>query len=125
MGLLGNANEGGLNATNRPNPYGLRAFPYKDGYGGQMMPKETGFHGLIPGLNGGNITEFSTGGVNGEPFYPLVTEKLYDGQIDVIKNLQGGLLGNDSPEVQRLYEHAYQEYLRRQALGQDAFYNND
>ena len=124
MGLLGNANNGGLNATNRPNPFGLRAFPYKDGYGGEMMPKDVGFHGLIPGLNGHNITEFSTGGVNGEPFYPLVTEKLYDGQIDDIKNLEGGLLGNDSPETQRLHEHAYNEYLRRKALGQEAFYNS-
>ena len=126
MGLLDDPYNGGLNATNRPNPFGLRAFQLPDGnYGGQMMPKETGFHGLIEGLTGNNITEFSTGGVNDEPFYPLVTEKLYDGQINDIKNLEGGLLGNDSPETQRLYEHAYQEYLRRQALGQDAFYNNE
>mgnify|MGYP006110211651 CR=1 FL=1 len=122
MGLLDNPYKGGLNATNRPNPFGLRAFPYKDGYGGEMMPKGTGFHGLIEGLNGNNITEFSTGGINGEPFYPLVTERLYDAQINDIKNLEGGLLSNDSPESRKLEEHAYKEYLRRQALGQDAFY---
>ena len=124
MGLLGNPYSGGLNATNRPNPFGLRAFPYQGGYGGEMMPKGTGFHGLIEGLNGNNITEFSTGGVNGEPFYPLVTEKLYDGQINDIKNIEGGLLGWDSPESQRLQEHAYKEYLRRQSLGQGAFYED-
>ena len=48
MGLLDDPNNGGLNATNRPNPFGLRAFQLPNGnYGGQMMPKETGFHGLI------------------------------------------------------------------------------
>jgi len=124
MGLLDNPYKGGLNATNRPNPFGLRAFPYKDGYGGEMMPKGTGFHGLIEGLNGNNITEYSMGGVNGQPFFPSVTENLYKGQINDIKQLEGGLLGWDSPEAKKLEEHAYQEYLRRQVLGQDAFYNN-
>ena len=123
MGLLGNPYSGGLNATNRPNPFGLRAFPYKDGYGGQMMPKGIGFHGLIEGLNGNNITEYSMGGVNGQPLFPLVTENLYEGQINDIKQLEGGLLGWDSPEARKLEEHAYQEYLRRQSLGQEAFYD--
>ena len=124
MGLLGNANNGGLNATNRPNPFGLRAFPYKDGYGGSMMPKGIGFHGLIEGLNGNNITEYSMGGVNGQPFFPSVTENLYEGQLNDIKQLEGGLLGWDSDEAKRLEEHAYQEYLRRQSLGQSAFYED-
>ena len=124
MGLLDNPYKGGLNATNRPNPFGLRAFPYKDGYGGEMMPKGTGFHGLIEGLNGNNITEYSMGGVGNQPFFPSVTENLYKGQINDIKQLEGGLLGWDSPEAKKLEEHAYQEYLRRQVLGQDAFYNN-
>ena len=123
MGLLDDPYKGGLNATNRPNPFGLRAFPYKDGYGGQMMPKCIGFHGLIEGLNGNNITEYSMGVVNGQPFFPSVTENLYEGQINDIKQLEGGLLGWDSPEAKRLEEHAYQEYLRRQSLGQDAFYD--
>ena len=123
MGLLDDPYKGGLNATNRPNPFGLRAFPYKDGYGGKMMPKGIGFHGLIEGLNGNNITEYSMGGVNGQPFFPSVTENLYEGQINDIKQLEGGLLGWDSPEAKRLEEHAYQEYLRRQSLGQDAFYD--
>ena len=77
---------------------------------------------LIEGLNGNNITEYSMGGVNGQPFFPSVTENLYEGQINDIKQLEGGLLGWDSPEAKQLEEHAYQEYLRRQALGQDAFY---
>jgi hypothetical protein len=123
MGLLGNPFNGGLNATNRPNPFGLRAFELPNGnYGGEMMPKGTGFHGLIEGVNGNNITEYSMGGVNGQPFFPSVTENLYEGQINDIKQLEGGLLGWDSPEARKLEEHAYQEYLRRQALGQDAFY---
>ena len=126
MGLLGNPYSGGLNATNRPNPFGLRAFQLPNGsYGGSMMPKGTGFHGLIEGLNGNNITEYSMGGVNGQPFFPSVTENLYEGQINDIKQLEGGLLGWDSDKAKRLEEHAYKEYLRRQALGQDAFYNNE
>lgn len=124
MGLLDDPYKGGLKATNRPNPFGLRAFPYKDGYGGQMMPKGIGFHGLIEGLNGNNITEYSMGGVNGQPFFPSVTENLYEGQINDIKQLEGGLLGWDSPEAKKLEEHAYQEYLRRQSLGLGAFHED-
>ncbi len=66
--LLGTSNasipsQGGLLATNYPNPYGLRAFVKPDGtYGGEMMPKTTGWQGLIPSLNGGYITEYSLGG---------------------------------------------------------------
>jgi len=125
MGLLGNANNGGLNATNRPNPFGLRAFQLPNGdYGGTMMPKGTGFHGLIEGVNGNNITEYSMGGVNEQPFFPSVTENLYEGQINDIKQLEGGLLGWDSPEARKLEEHAYQEYLRRQSLGLGAFHED-
>ena len=124
MGLLGNPYNGGLNATNRPIPFGLRAFKLPDeSYGGQMMPKGIGFHGLIQGLNGNNITEYSMGGVNRQPLFPSVTENLYEGQINDIKQLEGGLLGWDSDEAKRLEEHAYKEYLRRQSLGQEAFYD--
>tara|TARA_R110002050_G_C8512716_1_gene476778 strand:+ start:88 stop:468 length:381 start_codon:yes stop_codon:yes gene_type:complete len=122
MGLLGLPRQGGLNASNYPNPYGLRAFQLpNDSYGGMMMPKTDGFQGIIKGLLGNNITEFSTGGVNNEPFYPLVTENLYDGQLDTVKKLEAGLLGNDNLEAQKLYEHALQEYLRRENLGLSAF----
>jgi hypothetical protein len=125
MGLLNNPYKGGLNATNRPNPFGLRAFKLDENtYGGSMMPKGTGFHGLIEGLNGNNITEYSMGGVGNQPFFPSVTENLYEGQINDIKQLEGGLLGFDSNEAKRLEEHAYKEYLRRQSLGQGAFYED-
>ena len=64
------------------------------------------------------------GGVGNQPFFPSVTENLYEGQINDIKQLEGGLLGFDSNEAKRLEEHAYKEYLRRQSLGQDAFYED-
>ena len=111
MGLLGNANNGGLNATNRPNPFGLRAFELPNGnYGGEMMPKGTGFHGLIEGVNGNNITEYSMGGVNGQPFFPSVTENLYEGQINDIKQLEPLLITvgieEEDQDIQWIIRHS-------------------
>ncbi len=113
-GLLGMPSEGGLEATNYPNPYGLRSFQMQDGtYGGQMMPKTTGHQGLIPRLNGeGYITELSIGGVNNEPFMPLVTPNMNDEQIKNVQLYEAGLLGRDTPEVQNLYDNAQKQYLQ-------------
>jgi len=133
MGLLGNPRQGGLNAMNLLNEFinpdaeggGLRAFMLPDGtYGGSMMPKTRGHQGIIEGLLGRNITEYSSGGVNGEPFFPTVTENLYDGQLDTVKRLEAGLIERNSEEAQRLQRHAYEEYLRRTNLGQSAFKDN-
>ncbi len=117
------ASQGGLQATNYPNPYGLRAFKLPSGeYGGQMMPKTTGWQGMIPSLRGGSITEYSLGGGSSdEPFFPMVTKNMTADMVGNVKKLEAGLLSEDSPEAKQLRDNAYQEYLRRKALGLSAF----
>ena len=41
--------QGGLLYMDYPNPYGVRAYPTKDGYGGEMLPKSVGWLGLLEG----------------------------------------------------------------------------
>lgn len=118
-----NPSMGGLRATNYPNPYGLRAFQLPSGeYGGQMMPKTTGWQGEIPAIGGGAITELSLGGnTPNEPFFPMVTKNMTPEMVGNVKKLEAGLLSDESPEAKQLRANAYQEYLRRKALGLSAF----
>jgi len=52
--------QGGLSVGNYPNPYGLRAYQNPNGsYGGQMMPKTTGWMGVHKNPKGQDMTEFS------------------------------------------------------------------
>lgn len=114
--------QGGLAATNYPSPYGSRAFPTKDGYGGSAMPKTEGWQGLIPRLGQeGFITEYSLGGENGEPFYPIVTQNMSPEQIINVQKLEAGMLEANSPEVQELMQNARSEYLRHKQQGKSAF----
>lgn len=54
--------QGGLSVGNYPNPYGLRAYQNLNGsYGGQMMPKTTGWQGVHYNPKGQAITELSIG----------------------------------------------------------------
>ena len=78
---------------------------------------------LITNISYLSYSQCSNLSVNAGTNSNRITENLYEGQINDIKQLEGGLLGWDSPEAKRLEEHAYQEYLRRQSLGQDAFYD--
>jgi hypothetical protein len=126
--LLGTGNasipsQGGLLATNYPNPYGLRSFVKSDGtYGGEMMPKTTGWQGLIPSLNGGYITEYSLGGnTPKEPFYPMVTQDMTPQMIKNTQLLEAGLLSQNSPEARALKENAYKQYLKLNKQGKSAF----
>lgn len=113
---------GGLSASNYPNPYGLRSFKTKDGYGGEMMPKTSGWQGLIPSLDlKRNITEFSLGGERGEPFFPTVTQNMTPEMIQNLRLLEAGKLGRNSKEAQQLQENAYQQYLMRKAMGLSPF----
>ena len=129
MGLLDyiqalgqSAQSGGLTIADYPAQFGLRAFPVGEGYGGEMMPKTTGHQGMIPRLgNEGSITEYSLGGVNGEPFFPMVTQNMTPEQIVNLQQLEAGLLGQDSQEAQGLRDNAYQEYMKRKALGLSPF----
>ena len=115
--------QGGLLATNYPNPYGLRAFMNQDGtYGGQMMPKTTGWQGIIPSLQGGAITEYSLGGnTPKEPFYPMVTQDMTPQMIKNTQLLEAGLLSQESPEARALKENAYKQYLKLNKQGKSAF----
>ena len=117
------ASAGGLQASNYPAPYGLRAFTLSNGsYGGQMMPKTTGWMGEIPSLQGGSITEYSLGGnTPSEPFYPMVTENMTMPMISNLQKLEAGLLSDRSTEAEQLRRNAYENYLRKKALGQSAF----
>ena len=129
MGLLDyiqalgqSAQSGGLAIADYPAQFGLRAFQVGEGYGGEMMPKTTGHQGMIPRLgNEGSITEYSLGGVNGEPFFPMVTQNMTPEQIVNLQQLEAGLLGQDSQEAQGLRDNAYQEYMKRKALGLSPF----
>ena len=52
--------QGGLSVGNYPNPYGLRAYQKPNGtYGGQMMPKYTGWMGVQTNPKGQSVTELS------------------------------------------------------------------
>ena len=52
--------QGGLSVGDYPNPYGLRAYQKPNGtYGGQMMPKYTGWMGVQTNPKGQTVTELS------------------------------------------------------------------
>lgn len=85
--LLNNSpSNGGLNATNYPNPHGLRSYITDDGsYGGQMMPKGNGWLGRISDLNGNIMTEFSTGDEIGD--FPALVPTLTQNELtDIVSN---------------------------------------
>ena len=91
-------------------------------YGGQMMPKTTGWQGMIPSLNGGSITEYSLGGnTPKEPFYPMVTQGMTPQMIKNTQLLEAGLLSQTSPEARALKENAYKQYLKLNKQGKSAF----
>ena len=122
------ATVGGLNATNYPNPYGLRAFPQKGGgYGGEMMPKTTGHMGLIEGLEKdekGNpiyITEYSSGGDNGNFFYPTVFEGMTPEQVNTVKLLEAGKMKWSNPKAIELDKIAKQKGMERKSKGLSPF----
>jgi hypothetical protein len=122
-GLIRPPSEGGLLVTNREAPYGSRAFPLEGGgYGGSMMPKTKGWQGLIPSLDGERfITEFSLGGIDGEPFYPMVTQNMTPEQIESVRRLEAGLITYDSEEAQGLQRNALEEYYRHMTLDESPF----
>jgi hypothetical protein len=93
--------------------YGILGLPQEGGLdGGQMMPKTTGWQGLIPSMSGGNITEYSMGGVEGEPFMPMVTQNMTPEMIQNIQLLESGLLSPDSEAAMQLRANAQREYER-------------
>jgi hypothetical protein len=90
-GLLDNLpSNGGLNATNYPNQWGLRAYKEGDGYGGDMMPKYTGWLGQQPNIAHPNnvSTELSVADDIGE--FPSMTPNLDKEQLNRLLSLKDG-----------------------------------
>jgi hypothetical protein len=88
--------KGGLSATNRPNPHGVRAYPTDTGYGGEMMPKDEGWLGILKGIGkmaGKNVTEFSSEDDLGS--YPTVVPTLTPQEINMV------LKGKVTPEIDK------------------------
>jgi len=109
--------EGGLNASNYNNPYGLRAYPLPNGgYGGEMMPKSTGWLGMLKGTDknkGQTMTEYSTGDNRGD--FPSIIPELTSDELNKI--LSSGVI---TPQA---YIKAQQRANALRSQGLSPFYN--
>ena len=75
--------QGGLSVGNYPNPYGLRAYQNPNGtYGGQMMPKYTGWQGVNYNPKGQAVTELSIGDNIGD--FPSIVPTLNKKELNEI-----------------------------------------
>ena len=113
---------GGLLAMDYPAPYGLRAYPKKDkqgnvtGYGGEMLPKDVGWLGLLEGqgnLAGSNVTEFSVDDEKGS--FPSVVPTLDAYERESVAS------GNITEEILKKAA-AYRDLMESQGLS--PFYNS-
>ena len=123
LGLLFSnpSEQGGLNALNYTNPYGLRAYELTDkkgnitGYGGEMLPKSVGWLGLLEGqgkLKGNKVTEYSYDDERGS--FPTVVPTLDEYErLSVAKGIV-------TPEI---YKKATAWRDLMQSQGQSPFYN--
>lgn len=79
---------GGLAYSDYPNPYGVRAYPNKQGgYSGEMIPKSTGYLGPLQGqgkMAGEIMTEFSSEDAKGS--YPTLVPTLTQQEIQSVLN---------------------------------------
>ncbi len=80
--LGGSPQSGGLAYGDRPSQYGLRSYLEGNGYGGQMMPKSSGWLGPISDLNGNVMTEFSVGDEKGD--FPSIVPTLTQQELTQI-----------------------------------------
>ena len=79
--------QGGLSVGDYPNPYGLRAYQKPSGiYGGQMMPKTTGWQGVHKNSQGQDMTEFSIGDNKGD--FPSIVPTLNANELAQIVQKQ-------------------------------------
>lgn len=123
LGLLFSnpSQQGGLNALNYTNPYGLRSYELKDkqgnvtGYGGEMLPKSVGWLGLLEGqgkLKGNKVTEYSMDDERGS--FPTVVPTLDEYErLSIAKGIV-------TPEI---YKKATAWRDLMQSQGQSPFYN--
>jgi hypothetical protein len=109
--------QGGLSASNYNNPYGLRAYPLpQGGYGGEMMPKSTGWMGILKGMGknkGQDMTEYSTGDERGD--FPSIVPTLTSEELKKILN--SGVIS------QQAYIKAQQHADALRSQGLSPFYN--
>ena len=104
---------GGLSATNYPNPYGLRAYKMHDGnYGGQMMPKGQGWRGVQAMPDGGVMTEFSVGDEAGD--FPLIVPQ--STQSDIARMMQAEMMRQSIPRDLMTKARSFAEQRRSQGL---------
>lgn len=107
--------QGGLLYMDYPNPYGVRAYETKDGYGGEMLPKSVGWLGLLEGagnLKGSNVTEFSADDEKGS--FPTVVPTLNEVERDSVRK---GIVTKD------MYRKAQEYRDLMQSQGMSPFYN--
>lgn len=113
--LTADPSKGGLTASNRPAPWGLRAYKNKDGsYGGQMMPKWTGWAGVQNLPNGDVMTELSVGDEYGD--FPAIYEGITPAQLTQVIN------GNITDDI---YNMAKRAANNRRAQGLNPFKDID
>lgn len=123
--------EGGLNASNYNHPYqttkqlggGLRTWLDKQGnWQGQMMPKTSGWQGEIPTLDRvGKITEYSSGGDNGQMFYPSLFQGMTPEQIQTVRLLEAGKMNWKNPKAIEMDTAARNAALLRIKMGLSPF----
>ena len=114
--------QGGMSYADRPNPYGLRAFETDQGYGGEMMPKTSGWAGEIPSHESGKtMTEVSLGGEGGEPFYPMIYEGITPEEIEVVRDYEAGLREDDDPLVVAVKAKAKESARKRMHMHKSPF----
>ncbi len=115
--LKASPSKGGLNASNYPAPYGLRAYLLPDGsYGGQMMPKYTGWLGPRENTGDPNTVsnELSIDDEYGD--FPAMTPNLSPSQLARLLALkEGEKVPND------IFNTAREFALKRRAAGLNAF----
>lgn len=107
--------EGGLSYKDYPNPYGLRAYPKGDGYGGEMLPKYIGWAGEQEGrgnLQGSRVTEYSMEDEKGS--FPIINPLLSREEIELVAS------GIVTPSI---YNKAVQWRDSQAAQGESAFLN--
>ncbi len=123
-GMVGNSPaRGGLNYRDYPNPFqnpnldggGLRAWKEGSGYGGEMLPKSTGWLGLLQGtgpMKGHSMTEVSVG--DSSNLSPSINPLLDSSQLSRV------LSGKMTPDIR---QKAMEWRNLQKSKGQSPFYN--
>lgn len=109
--------QGGLDASNRPNPYGLRAYKNADGsWGGDMMPKWTGWLDVQQntGKPGYVSTELSVGDSKGD--FPTMVPTLSAEQVQRLLALP-----EDTKVPEDIYKAALDFANKRRSQGLSPF----